>query len=381
MFPKIKSQFMLDPEITNLNHGSFGATPKPIFDSLINWQKKLELNPTKHLGYDIYDFLKESRQALAEYIHCDKDDIAYMPNPSTALNTIIKSLNIKPGDEILSSNHEYGTLDRTWNYISKKTGAKYIQVPIALPLKSEDDFIKKILEHITNKTKIIFLSQITSSTGLIFPIKEICQIAKEKNIISIIDGAHVPGHIDLNIKELNPDVYTGACHKWMCSPKGTAFLYVNKKLQNIVEPLVISWGFDSDMPSHSQFLDYLQWQGTNDVSAYLTMPDTIKFLEKNNWKNVSKKCRELNIWARKEINELLKIEAISDDKFLGQMSSVPVKSDDILEDQIEFYLKYKIQIPFFKWNDKEFFRISIQAYNTKEDIFKLLEALDKKYNN
>ena len=304
-----------------------------------------------------------------------------MPNPSTALNTIIKSLDINPGDEILSSNHEYETLDRTWKYISKKTGSKYIQVPISLPLKSENDFIESFLKQITNKTKIIFLSQITSSTGLIFPIEKICQIEKKKNILSIIDGAHVPGHINLDIKKLNPDVYTGACHKWMCSPKGTAFLYVNKKIQDIVEPLVISWGYDSDMPSHSQFLDYLQWQGTDDVSSYLTIHDTIDFLKKNNWENVSKKCKELNIWARNEINKLLKIEPISDDRFLGQMSSIPIKSNNILEDQIEFYSKYKIQIPFFKWQDKEFFRISIQAYNSKEDIFKLLEALDKKYNN
>ena len=379
MFPKIKSQFMLDPKITHLNHGSFGATPKPIFNSLVNWQKKLELNPSKHI-YDTFDFLKESRSSLASYINCDKDDVVFVPNPSTALNTIIKSLDLNPGDEILSTNHEYETLDRTWKYISKNTGSKYIQVPISLPLKSENNFIECFLKKITSKTKIIFLSQITSSTGLIFPIEKICKIAKEKNIISIIDGAHVPGHIDLDIKKLNPDVYTGACHKWMCSPKGTAFLYVHKKLQDIVKPLVISWGYDSDMPSHSQFLDYLQWYGTDDISAYLTMSDTIKFLEKNNWKSVSKQCKKLNIWARNEINKLLKKEPISDEIFLGQMSSIPIESNDILVDQTEFYSKYNIQIPMFKWNDKKFFRISIQAYNTKEDIFRLLEALDDKYN-
>jgi len=379
MFPKIKSQFMLDPKIIHLNHGSFGATPKPIFNSLVNWQKKLELNPSKHI-YDTFDFLKESRSSLASYINCDKDDVVFVPNPSTALNTIIKSLDLNPGDEILSTNHEYETLDRTWKYISKNTGSKYIQVPISLPLKSENNFIECFLKKITSKTKIIFLSQITSSTGLIFPIEKICKIAKEKNIISIIDGAHVPGHIDLDIKKLNPDVYTGACHKWMCSPKGTAFLYVHKKLQDIVKPLVISWGYDSDMPSHSQFLDYLQWYGTDDISAYLTMSDTIKFLEKNNWKSVSKQCKKLNIWARNEINKLLKKEPISDERFLGQMSSIPIESNDILVDQTEFYSKYNIQIPMFKWNDKKFFRISIQAYNTKEDIFRLLEALDDKYN-
>ena len=380
MFSKLKKSFMLDPEIIHLNHGSFGATPKPIFDSLISWQKKLEYNPTKHLGLDIFTQLDISRDYLAQYINCHKDDVVFFPNPSTALNTVIRSLPLKKDDEILTTNHEYGALDKTWNFICKKTGAKYIRQSISIPLLSKNDFIESFKSGITEKTKVIFFSHITSSTGLIFPAKEICKIAKEKNILCIIDGAHVPGHIDLDIKNLNPDIYTGACHKWMCSPKGTAFLYVKKELQEIMEPLVVSWGYDSDTPSHSQFLDYMQWQGTNDISSYLTIPDTIKFLDENNWQQVSKECKKINRWARKEINQLLKKESISSDDFIGQMSSIPMDSNDIIQDQIEFYVKYKIQIPFIKWNDKEFFRISIQVYNSKEDVIKLLEALDDKYN-
>ena len=380
MFSKLKKSFMLDPEIIHLNHGSFGATPKPIFDSLISWQKKLEYNPTKHLGLDIFTQLDISRDYLAQYINCHKDDIVFFPNPSTALNTVIRSLPLKKDDEILTTNHEYGALDKTWNFICKKTGAKYIRQSISIPLLSKNDFIESFKSGITEKTKVIFFSHITSSTGLIFPAKEICKIAKEKNILCIIDGAHVPGHIDLDIKKLDPDIYTGACHKWMCSPKGTAFLYVKKELQEIMEPLVVSWGYESDTPSHSQFLDYMQWQGTNDISSYLTIPDTIKFLDENNWQQVSKECKKINRWARKEINQLLKKKPISSDDFIGQMSSIPMDSNDIIQDQIEFYVKYKIQIPFIKWNDKEFFRISIQVYNSKEDVFKLLEALDDKYN-
>ena len=380
MFSKLKKLFMLDPHIIHLNHGSFGATPKPIFDSLVSWQKKLEYNPTKHLGLDIFTQLDISRDYLSQYINCHKDDVVFFPNPSTALNTVIRSLPLKKDDEILTTNHEYGALDKTWNFICKKTGAKYIRHSITIPLLSKNDFIESFKNGITEKTKVIFFSHITSSTGLIFPAKEICKIAKEKNILCIIDGAHVPGHINLDIKKLDPDIYTGACHKWMCSPKGTAFLYVKKELQEIMEPLVVSWGYESDTPSHSQFLDYMQWQGTNDISSYLTIPDTIKFLNENNWQQVSKKCKKINKWARKEINQLLKKDPISSDDFIGQMSSIPMDSNDIIQDQIEFYVKYKIQIPFIKWNDKEFFRISIQVYNSKEDVFKLLEALDDKYN-
>ena len=152
---------------------------------------------------------------------------------------------------------------------------------------------------------MIFLSHITSSTGLIFPADEICKIAKKKKILCIIDGAHVPGHINLNIKDIDPDIYVGACHKWMCSPKGVSFLYVKKSLQNMIDPLVVSWGYEAESPGHSQFLDYHQWQGTKDMSAYLTIPKTIEFLNTNNWKKISAECRKINLWAREEINNLL----------------------------------------------------------------------------
>ena len=281
MFPQLKKLFMLDPNITYLNHGSFGACPKPIFEDLIHHQKKLEYEPVKYLDMNILDLLNKSRNHLSNYINCNINDIALFQNPSTALNTVIKSLNLQKGDEILSTNHEYGALNMAWKYICKKTGAKYIQKDIQLPLTSKDQFINEFSKSISKKTKVIFLSHITSPTALIFPVKEICKIAKENNIISIIDGAHVPGHIKLDIKDIKPDVYTGACHKWMCSPKGTCFLYVKEELQSIIEPLVISWGYEAEVSSGSQFLDYLQWQGTKDISAYLTLPYTIKFLKKD----------------------------------------------------------------------------------------------------
>ena len=167
-----KSLFLLDKDITYLNHGSFGACPKPIFDSLIFWQKKLELNPVKHLAVDIFKYLENSREHLSRYINCDKDDIVFFPNPSTAINTVIKSLDLKPNDEILTTNHEYGALDKTWSFICKKTGAKYIRQKIKLPLNSNKYFINQFKSGITDRTKVIFISHITSPTAIIFPIKE-----------------------------------------------------------------------------------------------------------------------------------------------------------------------------------------------------------------
>ena len=373
----IASCFMLNPDVTYLNHGSFGACPEPIFNSLIKWQKKLEREPVKHLAFDVYDYLEESRAALGAYINCDKEDLAFFPNPSTALNTVLRSLKLEKGDEILTTDHEYGAMDRAWSFLSKKKGIRYIKQKVNLPIKSKEAFINDFIKGVSEKTKVIFLSQITSSTALVFPVQEICDFARENNIITIIDGAHVPGQIELDIKKMNPDFYSGACHKWMCSPKGVAFLYVNKKFQNIIEPLVISWGYEAEQPSKSQFLDYLQWQGTNDMSAYLTIPDTIDFLKTNNWNAVSDKCQSLNHWAKEEIIKELGVKEVSSNAFTAkQMSSFFLKlSDDPVKDQLEFYRKYKIQIPFISWNNQTFFRISIQVYNTKQDIYKLIQAL------
>jgi len=368
---------MLDPDIIHLNHGSFGACPEPIFNSLIKWQKKLEKEPVKHLAFDIYDYLEESRSALGAYVNCDKEDLAFFPNPSTALNTVLRSLPLKEGDEVLSTDHEYGAMDKAWSFLSKKKGVKYIKQKVNLPIKSKEAFIKDLIKGVSEKTKVIFLSQITSSTALVFPVQKICDFARKNNIITIIDGAHVPGQIELDIKKMNPDFYSGACHKWMCSPKGVAFLYANKKFQNIIEPLVISWGYEAEKPSKSQFLDYLQWQGTNDMSAYLTIPATIKFLKTNTWDAVSDKCQSLNHWAKEKIMKEVDVKEVSSNSFTAkQMSSFFLKlSDDPVKDQLEFYRKHKIQVPFISWNKQTLFRISIQAYNTKKDIHTLIQAL------
>ena len=375
MHEKYKSLFSLDPEVTHLNHGSFGACPKVIFDNLVSFQKKLEFEPVNFLDNHLYQYLKDSRFALSNYINCDRDDIAFFPNPSTALNTLIRSLDLKSGDQILTTNHEYGALDRTWNFISKKRGCEYIKLDVEIPFTDKQKFIDSFKNAINSNTKVIFLSHITSATALIFPVKEIIDLAKQKNILTIIDGAHVPAHIDLDIKKIDPDFYCGACHKWMCSPKGVAFLYVKKEYQNIIEPLVVSWGYEAENPSDSQYLDYIQWQGTNDMSAYLTIPETINFLNKHDWKERAKACRELNLWAKNEICEKLNTYSLGNDEFLAQMTTIAFDLEDTINQKIEFYNKYKIQIPFIKWNNKTFFRISSQVYNSKDDFEYLINSL------
>ena len=289
----LNSQFLLNPNITYLNFGSFGACPKPIFEEYQKWQLALEREPVQFVTVNSPGYLKKSREALAKYIHCDADDVVFVANPSYGINIIAKSLQLNAGDEILSTNLEYGALDRTWDYYCKKAGAIYLRQKISLPLVSKEKFIEDFFRGLTDKTKAIFISHITSATALIFPVKEICDMAKAKGLFTIVDGAHVPGHIPLNIEDLQPDVYTGACHKWMCAPKGCSFLYVKKEWQHLFDPLVISWGYESAAPSSSQFLDYHQTQGTRDIAAFLSVPKTIEFLNENDWLAVAAACRQL----------------------------------------------------------------------------------------
>lgn len=373
----IKDQFLLNRDITFLNHGSFGACPKPVFEDYQTWQRKLEQDPVQFITKIGQEALNTSRQALANYINCNEQDLVYMPNPTTALNTIIKSLDLQEGDEILTTNQEYGALDRTWNFYCKKTGAKYIQADITLPLVSKEKFLEEFWKARTPRTKIIFLSHITSSTALIFPAQEICDKARAMGLMVIVDGAHVPGHIPLDINKLNPDVYTGANHKWLLAPKGNTFLYVKKEWQNRIDPLIVSWGYDASFPSNSQFQDYHQYNGTRDFSSYLTTPTCLKFFQDNNWEFEKLNCRKLlkhyaPILA-KELNSHVLCPLT--DEFLGQICSIPIQTVDPFKLKELFFDKYNIEIPVMLVGTQAYLRTSFQAYNGEQEIESLIQAI------
>ena len=373
----IKEKFLLNPDITFLNHGSFGACPKVVFEDYQTWQRKLEQDPVQFITKTGQEALNLSRKALANYIHCDEQDIVYMPNPTTALNTVIKNLDLQVGDEILSTNREYGALDRTWKYYCNQTGAKYVQASISLPLVSQEQFLEEFWKALTPKTKIIFLSHITSSTALIFPAQEICDKARELGLMVIVDGAHVPGHIPLDIKKLNPDVYTGANHKWLLAPKGNTFLYVKKEWQNRIDPLIVSWGYDAAFPSDSQFQDYHQYNGTRDFSAYLTTPACIKFFEENNWEENKKNCRNLLQHYYPIVAKELNSHPLSPltDEFLGQICSIPIQVKNPFDLKDSLFEKHKIEIPIMVEGDQYYLRISFQAYNSEKEIETLINAI------
>jgi isopenicillin-N epimerase len=373
----MRDQFLLRDDITFLNYGSFGACPKPVFKRYQEFQLKLEQEPVQFITVQGPKYLKESRIALGKYLNADADDLVFVTNPSFAVNIIAKSFSLKQGDEVLSTNIEYGACDRTWNYYCKKAGAVYKRQAIRFPLESKEDFIKQFSKGITANTKLIFISHITSSTGLRLPVEEICAIAKQKGILIFIDGAHAPGQIPVDLKVLDVDMYTGACHKWMMTPKGCSFLYVKKELQHLFDPLIISWGYEALFPSDSQFLDYHQMNGTRDFSAFLTVPHAIQFMNENNWDKVSADSRKMVKENAPELCKILNTKSIAPltDDFILQLYSAEIKTKEPEKLKQHLYETYKIEIPVMRQNDKVYLRYSINAMNTQSDLDKLFESI------
>jgi len=373
----VKTQFLLSPDVTFLNHGSFGACPKSVIEKYQYWQKKLELQPVQFMTEDVYTHLKTARDSLSKFVGCEGDDMVFIPNPTTAGNTVINSLDLNPGDEILTTDHEYGALIRAWDTYCKISNTKLIQRIIPIPVTTHDDFTEDFWNGVTGHTKVIFISQITSSTALIFPVHEICRRAREQNILTIIDGAHVPGQIPLNISEMDPDVYIGTCHKWLCAPKGSSFLYVRKSFQPKVRPLVVSWGNEGDDPSKSPFLLDNQWQGTRDMSAFLTIPVAIKFQQKNNWDNRTEKCRLIVRETRNRLDEHFQCTHFcpNTEEWLGQMASVKIKTNDPVKLKNTLINEFSIEVPIFEWRGKSIMRYSFQVYNDQKDADFLVNTL------
>jgi isopenicillin-N epimerase len=326
------------------------------------------------------------RKALSKNLNCNINNLVPVVNATTGLNAIIKSLHFQKGDEILMSNHEYGALEKTWQFIETKFKIKIKIAKVSLPILSEEKFIKDFVSKFNSKTKILFLSHITSPTALLFPIKKLIKIAREKNIISIIDGAHAPGHIDLNLKNLNADFYSGNCHKWMMSPKGSAFMWSSSKFKNHLDPLIVSHGWNKKNKStnqkgalgNSRFIDMFEYNGTKDPAAWLSVPASIKYINKaKNVKLFKSQSDTLYNFALK-LSKHFNMPLLADREFLPPlMIAVPIPKVNEVEFQRKLYKNYKIEIPIIPWENRSFARISYQLYNTEKDLSKLEYALKK----
>jgi isopenicillin-N epimerase len=361
-----KQLFLLDKQITFLNFGSFGACVRPVFQRYQQFQLELEEEPVQFMTVKGYQYLHEARTALSTYINCHEDDVVFVTNPSYGVNIISKSLNLKEGDEVLTTNLEYGACDKAWEYYCRKAGTVYKKQPLTLPISSNEELIEELFAGVSPRTKLLFISHITSATALRLPVEEIVKRAKQLGIMTFVDGAHAPGQIALDIKALDADIYTGACHKWMMTPKGSSFLYVARKLQPLFDPLIISWGYDAH-----------QLQGTRDFSAFLTIPSAISFMKENQWDEVAAKCRhlnEINIRPFSKILGTVPLAPVNDD-FYAQMCSTPIKTTNAPLLQRTLFEQYGIEVPVMTLGKQSFIRYSIQAFNDQEDLTRLERAL------
>ncbi len=321
----LSQQFLLDPDVVFLNHGSFGACPRPVFEDYQRWQLKLEQQPVEFLDSrrGLATNLHVSRAAIAAEFGADVEDIAQVSNATSGLNIVIQSLPLQPGDEILTTNHEYNALEKTWAFVTRRTGAKLVVVEMPLPLTSATAFHETLVAGMTERTRVVFLSHITSPTALLFPIESVIAEARRRGILSVIDGAHTPGHIPLDLDALGADFYSGNCHKWLMSPKGSAFVHVRREHQRMIDPLVIShgWTADNKQPGiggpfgNSAFVDEVEMQGTRDPAPWLAVPAAIAFRREHDWGRVSRDCRRLAQETAARLAELTGLAPLSSPEF------------------------------------------------------------------
>jgi isopenicillin-N epimerase len=360
-----------------LNHGSFGACPRPVFERYQAWQRELEHQPVEFLSRRQRGLLAEARSKLAEYLNVGADDVVYVPNVTTALNIVARSLPLEPGDEILTTDHEYGALERTWTFVAEHRQARLVIQRLPVPLVDPDEVVEAVWAGVTDRTRVLFLSHITSPTAVTLPIEPLIARARAAGIWTVIDGAHAPGQIELDLAELGVDFYGGNCHKWLSSPKGAGFLYVRRELQLLIEPLVVSWGWRPRDPGPSVFVDQIERQATHDISAYLSVPAAIDYQQERDWSAVRQECHELARMARLGAASLTGLQPLvaDDPQWFAQMATLPLPACDSATLKQRLYDEYRIEIPVTQWGDVPCLRVSVQGYNTRSDIERLLAAL------
>ena len=375
----LRDQFLLEREVVFLNHGSFGACPKPVFEAHQAWQLQLERQPVRFFVKELWPALEKTRRDIEAYVGAERNCIVPVLNATVGVNTIAQSLKLEPGDEILSNEHEYGACIRAWNKVCRHSGAVIVSAPIPDPIESLEQIAEFIWSKVTDRTKVLYISHITSPSGIIFPAEELCRRARERAIMTVVDGAHCSGQIPLDLKNFGADFYTGNCHKWLCAPKGAAFLYAAPDKKHLIEPLMVSWGGTNECSSDDAFINELQYQGTTDMSAFLAISDAIKFQADNNWDAVREECQRKVAWVKDELESLPNVRAWypTTNTLQKQMAAVILKGKG--GGSVKDYLasQYKIEIPVWTRGDDAILRVSVQGYNTQEELELLVDAIKK----
>ncbi|HEV7239664.1 MAG TPA: aminotransferase class V-fold PLP-dependent enzyme [Thermoanaerobaculia bacterium] len=376
----MKHHWALDPNITYLNHGAFGATPRVVLEKQNEYRAQMEREPVRFFVRELEPLLDDARNALAEFIGADAEGLAFVQNATAGVNAVLRSLDLDKFDELLVTTQEYNASRNTLDYVAAVNGAKIVVVDVPFPIASADVVVERVLEKVTDRTRLLLIDHVISQTALIFPVEHIVRELAQRGIDTLIDGAHAPGFLPLDVRATGAAYYAGNLHKWVCAPKGAGFLYVRENRRAGVRPAIISHGANSPRRDRSRFHLEFDWIGTFDPSPWLCVPDSLRFvgsLLPGGWIEVARRNRELALKARDLLCETLQIDKPAPDEMLGAMAAVPLPdgSQDELQDKLLF--DYRIEVPIMPWPapPKRLLRASAAVYNVFEEYERLAEAL------
>jgi len=383
---QMREHFLLEPGLTFLNHGSFGACPRVVMRAQQEVLLEIERNPVVFLGRRSAERLRRARDALGEFIGASGADLVFVENATVGVNIVAQSLELQAGDEILSSDHEYGACEEAWRRVCKKTGANYRTVAVPMPFDAAR-MVADFTKAITPATRVLFISHVTSPTALVFPLDELIEVAHRQGVRVVVDGAHGPAFLDLALLDSGVDFYTGNCHKWMCAPKGAGFLYVRADQQAIIKSPIISWGQVANVdggPSPvegftgtSALERELQWIGTRDPSAALSVPAAIEFMAQHDWPRRRQHCRDLAQDLGQELTARLQGRPVASHRMDAQMVAVALPECDGETLRERLYQEHAIEMPVTRHAGRPYARVSVQVYNTEAELQHLTEVLPR----
>jgi isopenicillin-N epimerase len=398
----LASHWSLDPEVTFLNHGSYGACPVEVLDAQRAWRDRLERQPVKFFSRDLDGLLGQARRPIARFVGADPDDLALIANATGGVNAVLRSLSFEPGDEILATDHEYNAILNVARHVAARDGARVVVAELPFPTISDDDVVERILAAATERTRLAVISHVTSPTAVVFPIDRIVAALDDRGIDTLVDGAHAPGMVPLDLDRLGAAYYAANLHKWVCAPKGAAFLHVRRDRQAVVRPGTISHGANAPESRKPRFRSEFDWQGTLDPTAWLAVPtaiDVVGGLVEGGWPAVMARNHELAVHAGGAVGTVLGTQA-SPVSMLGSMVALPLpiegplggppaagQSSPLDADplQTRIYDEFAIEVPIGPWPvpaaespnaPRRLIRISAALHNDRDDIRRLTEALE-----
>lgn len=385
-----RARWSLDPKILFLNHGSFGACPTEVLQVQAELRARLEAEPVRFLIRDYPALLDEAREALAAFVDADADDLAFVPNATAGVNTVLRSLQFAPGDELLTTSHEYNASRNALDWVASRSGAKVVVAHLPWPVPTPAAVVQAVLEQVTPRTRLLLVDHISSQTALVMPLKELIQLLRKRGVETLVDGAHGPGQVPLSLRELGAGYYTGNCHKWLCAPKSVAFLHVRKELQAGLKPLSVSHGHNSPRRDRSRFRLDFDWTGTADPTPALCVPHVLRVMGgmlPGGWPALMADNRAKALAARRMLCERLGVAPHCPEEMVGAMATVGLPDGYPVEPPPPLYLDplqdrlfhdWNIEVPVTAWPKapRRHVRISAQLYNSHAEYQTLAEALE-----